>query len=94
MSDLLGSQESFGANEPLTGGQPLGDNSAFQGSEISQMQTTVMADKEFPNDWRVEMIEAETGDIFVAVFSGPDAEERAREYAQWQEAKQKRRIAA
>ena len=48
------------------------------------MQTisrAVFADKEFPNDWHVETIDSKTGDIFAAVFSGPDAEERAREYA-------------
>jgi hypothetical protein len=48
----------------------------------------VFADKEFPNDWRVEAIERKSGDIFVAVFSGPDAEQRAREYANWQESRQ------
>ncbi|MGB0012764.1 MAG: hypothetical protein WBQ03_14235 [Candidatus Sulfotelmatobacter sp.] len=54
------------------------------------MQTisrAVFADKEFPNDWHVETIDSKTGDIFAAVFSGPDAEERAREYATWQESK-------
>ena len=51
-------------------------------------RSTIFADKEFPNDWHVEIIEQDSGDIFVAVFSGPEAEERAREYAQWQESKQ------
>jgi len=55
---------------------------------LMTMQTTIFADKEFPNDWHVEIIEQDSGDIFVAVFSGPEAEERAREYAQWQESKQ------
>ena len=75
---------------PLTGNQPLDDNSASQIQEVVQMKTTVFAEKEFPNDWHVEMIEPDSGDIFVAVFSGPDAEERAREYAKWQESKQQR----
>jgi hypothetical protein len=45
----------------------------------------VMADKDFPNDWRVEAIDSKNGDIYVAVFSGPDSEQRAREYAAWQQ---------
>jgi hypothetical protein len=38
--------------------------------------------REFPDHWHVEAIDDE-GRVFVAVFSGPDAEERAREYADW-----------
>jgi hypothetical protein len=34
-----------------------------------------------PEEWRVECIDAKSGDVFVAIFSGPVAEERAREYA-------------
>lgn len=56
------------------------------------MQITVFADKEFPHDWHVEAIDTKNGDIFQAVFAGPDAEDRAREYAEWQESRQ--RIAA
>jgi hypothetical protein len=34
--------------------------------------------------WRVEAINQEgDGEVFVAIFSGPDAEARAREYADW-----------
>jgi len=51
------------------------------------MKFEAFPDKEFPNEWRVEAIDRKTGDIFVAVFSGPDAEYRAREYADWQESK-------
>jgi hypothetical protein len=35
--------------------------------------------------WHVEMIDDE-GRVFVAVFSGPDAEQRAVEYADWKNA--------
>lgn len=66
------------------------ENSATHSKEGS-VQTTVFADKEFPNDWHVEMIDSETGDIYQTVFSGPDAEGRAREYAEW-EASKKHRI--
>lgn len=37
-----------------------------------------------PYDWRVEAINfAGEGECYVAIFSGPLAEERAREYAAW-----------
>lgn len=49
------------------------------------MQTSVFPDKKFPNDWHVEAIDTKTGDIFQTVFSGPDSDKRAREYATWQE---------
>jgi len=49
------------------------------------MEYEVSADKDFPQDWRVEAIDIKTGDVYVAVFSGPHAEQRAREYASWQE---------
>jgi hypothetical protein len=58
----------------------------MQTPEITQ---TVFPDKQFPNDWHVETIDANTGDIYVAVFSGPDAEDKAREYATWQESKRR-----
>lgn len=45
----------------------------------------VFPDKEFPNDWHVEIIDSNSGDIFQAVFAGPRAEQRAREYAEWHE---------
>ena len=34
------------------------------------------------SEWRVEAID-EDGAVRVALFSGPDAEERASEYARW-----------
>lgn len=72
----------------LTSRQPLDENSAPESRETTKMQITVFADKEFPNDWHVEAIDTKSGDIFQAVFAGPDAEDRAREYADWQESKQ------
>lgn len=72
----------------LTVKQPLEDNSAPESGETINMQITVFADKEFPKDWHVEAIDTKSGDIFQAVFAGPDAEDRAREYADWQRSKQ------
>ena len=72
----------------LTSKQSLEENSAPQSTEVRiVMQIEVFADKEFPNDWHVETIDSESGDIYQAVFSGPDAEQRAREYAAWQESR-------
>jgi hypothetical protein len=34
-----------------------------------------------PGDWRVEAIDQDEGDVYVAVFSGPGSRERAEEYA-------------
>ena len=35
-------------------------------------------------DFRVEAIDSESdGEVYVAIFSGPDAEIRAEEYAKW-----------
>ena len=49
------------------------------------MKYEVMPDEKFPNEWRCEAIDQQSGDIYIAVFAGPDAEERAREYASWQQ---------
>jgi hypothetical protein len=70
---------------PLTPEHPVGENAASQ-SEETKMTTEIFADKQFPNDWHVETIDEKTGDIYQAVFAGPNAERRAREYANWQEA--------
>lgn len=35
-----------------------------------------------PDQWQVEAV-GKDGEVYVAVFSGPDAEERAHEYANW-----------
>jgi len=36
----------------------------------------------YPQHWHVESIQAD-GSVLVAVFSGPDAQKRADEYADW-----------
>lgn len=46
------------------------------------MEYEVFQDKVHPEDWRVEAIDTESeGECYVTIFSGLDAEERAREYA-------------
>jgi hypothetical protein len=38
-------------------------------------------DKNYLNEWRVEGINIKLGDVLIAVFCGPLAQERANEYA-------------
>lgn len=47
----------------------------------------VFQDMKFPelNEWRCEANDTKTGDVYVALFGGTDAEQRAREYASWQQ---------
>jgi hypothetical protein len=42
--------------------------------------TKVFEDRIWPGDWRVEKLD-DDGGIEVAIFSGPDARDRAFEYA-------------
>lgn len=46
------------------------------------MHYEVVQSREFPGHWHVEAIDGD-GRVFVAVFSGPNAAERANEYASW-----------
>jgi len=49
------------------------------------MEWEVLEDRQYPGHWRVEAINHEgDGEVYVAVFSGPEAEQRAKEYAAWQ----------
>jgi hypothetical protein len=44
-------------------------------------------DRRCEGDWRVEAVDTESeGECYVAIFTGPRAEERAREYAAWKNA--------
>jgi hypothetical protein len=46
------------------------------------MEWKCFQDKRNPVDWRVEAINFDDeGKVYVTVFSGPDAHERAEEYA-------------
>lgn len=51
---------------------------------MAKLTYEVVADRLYPNNWRVEAIDTEA--IFVALFSGPEAENRARDYAAWKNA--------
>lgn len=48
------------------------------------MNYEVVKDRTMLDTWRVEAInEQGDGEVYVTIFSGPDAEERAHEYADW-----------
>ena len=48
------------------------------------MDYEVLASEGVINEWRVEAINyAGDGEVYVTIFSGPDAKERAEEYAEW-----------
>jgi hypothetical protein len=65
----------------LTNGHSLGENlpGEFKGGS---MEWECIEDRHHPGDWRVEAIDHDNeGQIYVAIFSGPEAQERAEEYA-------------
>lgn len=48
------------------------------------MTFEAVPDRVTPGEWRVEAINyASEGEVYVAIFAGPLAEERAKEYARW-----------
>jgi len=49
----------------------------------------VIEDRMSPEDWRVEAIDTDhDGEVYVAIFSGPEARDRAIEYAAWREGRE------
>jgi hypothetical protein len=47
----------------------------------TKLQFVAIQDKDTYVEWRVEAVDIKSGDVFVAVFNGPLAHERAVEYA-------------
>jgi hypothetical protein len=48
------------------------------------MTYEVVKDNSALDTWRVEAIDFDSeGEVYVAIFSGPDAAERANQYAEW-----------
>jgi hypothetical protein len=54
-----------------------------QPAVVTPVRYVAFQDKISAADWRVEAIDSKAGDVFVAIFSGPLAEERAVEYAKF-----------
>ena len=46
------------------------------------LKYVVAEHKSYPGDWHVEAVDR-NGRVYIAVFSGQDAKDRAAEYAQW-----------
>ncbi len=65
----------------LTNGGKIADNPNLA-PKGGYMEWISIEDKKTPGDWRVEAIDHEhEGAVYVTIFSGPDAKERAKEYA-------------
>ena len=52
-----------------------------QSAATPAMQYEAFQDREKSADWRVEALDSKHGDVFVAIFCGPLAQQRAKEYA-------------
>jgi len=51
------------------------------------MKYEIAESKQSPGEWRVEAINhQEDGEVYGAIFFGPDAKTRAEEYAAWKSA--------
>ncbi len=52
----------------------------------TKMTYEAFQDKMSPFDWRVEATNEEgDGEVYVAIFTGPNARSRAEEYAEWKD---------
>lgn len=48
---------------------------------MAKIEFNAFEDQQIPGDWRVEAINPEKGEVYVAIFSGPNSEIRAVEYS-------------
>jgi hypothetical protein len=48
-------------------------------------------DKLYAGDWRVEGRDFDGGSVYIVIFSGPNAHERAQEYVNWKRESEARR---
>ncbi len=55
------------------------------------MNYEVVASSQHLDEWRAEAIDSE-GRVFVAIFTGPAAKERANEYASWKNGVREREL--
>lgn len=78
-----------GANtetEVLTDGQAISENPELHPQEET-MEYEVGPDPEKPERWVAQAIDWDReGEVYTALFIGRDAEARARQYADWQNA--------
>jgi hypothetical protein len=52
-------------------------------TSVSPIVYESFQDRDNPSDWRVEAIDSKAGDVYIAIFAGPLAQERAAEYAKF-----------
>ena len=75
----------------LTSDQPWQTMSKTSLLEV-KMDWSCFAEELYIGDWRVEGRDRENeGQVYVAIFSGPKARERAQEYADWKISKEQPR---
>lgn len=48
---------------------------------MRQLDYVAAPSKDVPDEWRCEAIDPITGECYVVIFSGPNAEERAEDFA-------------
>jgi hypothetical protein len=54
----------------------------------TSLRYEVAEDALHPGDYRVEAIDTDSdGEVYIAIFTGPDAKSRAKEYAKWKNAR-------
>jgi hypothetical protein len=51
--------------------------------EYHAMEDTLLVVEGFPPQWRVEAMNPDTGEVYIALFDGPGAQMRAVEYAKF-----------
>jgi hypothetical protein len=57
------------------------------------MEWECFEDRSNKGDWRVEAIDFDhEGDIYITIFSGPDSQQRAQEYAAMKSAQEDRSL--
>lgn len=54
---------------------------------MSKIEFIPFADKMFEGDWRVEAVNEEAKEVYIAIFSGPENERLAHEYAAFKNGK-------
>jgi len=70
-------------NTPLTDCDAVTENPELDSQE-EVMEWKCLEDKRSAGDWRVEAIDFDDeGKVYVAIFSGPSAQARAEEYAEF-----------
>ena len=57
-----------------------------QNDKTDTKDLTVAESRDFPGEWRVEEIDVSVdgdGQVYLAIFTGPDAKEQAEAYYEW-----------